>query len=199
MPAGRHRSFDKDVALEKTIRIYWKNGYANTSLEDITQAIGITKPSLYAAFGNKEQLFIAAVEQYAQQYLRPNFEHLTDPTQPLHQRLRNCLRSIARLFSPPNSSGGCLLAHSLCEFTADGMPEKAAQFLAELDQQQKQMLVHFFAEEKAQGNLRSESPPEVVALFFMSINGGIAALARCGTNLDELDKMIEHAVQTFQR
>ncbi|MEM7539431.1 MAG: TetR/AcrR family transcriptional regulator [Chloroflexota bacterium] len=196
MRAGRHRSFDKDVALEKAMRIYWRNGYTNTSIEDITREIGITKPSLYAAFGNKEQLFIAAVEQYTQQYLRPNFEHLTHPTQLLHQRLRNCLRSIARLFSPPNSSGGCLLAHSLCEFTADGMPEKAAQFLSDLNQQQEQMLVHFFSEEKTKGNLKHESSPQVVALFFMTISGGIAALARCGTELDKLDEMINHAVQT---
>ncbi|MEM7116330.1 MAG: TetR/AcrR family transcriptional regulator [Chloroflexota bacterium] len=197
MAAGRRRAFDIDVALEKAMRLYWKNGYTNTSLEEIIQTIGITKPSLYAAFGNKEQLFIAALERYLQQYLQPNFEYLTQPDQPLEQRLRQCLKAIARLFSPPNSPGGCLFAHSLCEFSADRMPENAAQLLSALNQQQEQMLENFFSAEMAAGNLRSDSPPRVVALFFMSINGGIAALARCGTKLEDLDQMIEHAVVKF--
>lgn len=193
--AGRHRSFDIDVALEKAMRIYWKNGYSNTSLEEIIQAIGITKPSLYAAFGNKEQLFIAALGHYLQQYLQPNFAHLTHPTHSLEDRLSNCLRSIARLFTPPNSPGGCLFAHSLCEFTADGMPEQATALMDELNQQQEEMLINFFSEEMAKGNIKSESSPRAVALFFMSVNGGIAALARIGTSLEDLDLMIDHGVK----
>lgn len=197
MAAGRRRAFDIDVALEKVMRLYWKNGYTNTSLGEIIQTLGITKPSLYAAFGNKEQLFIAALERYLQRYLQPNFEYLTQPNRPLEQRLRDCLRAIARLFSPPNSPGGCLFAHSLCEFSADRMPENAAKLLSTLNQQQEVMLENFFAAEIAAGNLQCESPARVVALFFMSINGGIAAMARCGTKLDDLDQMIDHAVLKF--
>jgi len=74
MAAGRPRSFDKDIALEKAMKLYWKQGYANTSLVDLTETLGITKPSLYAAFGGKEQLFISALELYAQQQLRSSLE-----------------------------------------------------------------------------------------------------------------------------
>lgn len=196
MAAGRHRSFDKQIALEKAMQVYWKNGYANTSLVDLTQALGITKPSLYAAFGNKEQLFIAALEQYSHQHLRPSLDQLTHPTKPLPQRLRSYLRSIARLSSLSNSSGGCLVANSACEFAADGMPENAAQFLSDLAQNQKKWLVNFFSEEKTKGNLKSQSSPQALAHFLMSINSGIAFQARNGISLHELDEMIEHVVQT---
>ena len=196
MAAGRPRTFDIDEALEKVMRIYWKNGYSNTSLGNIIETLGVTKPSLYAAFGNKEQLFIAALGHYLQTYLQPNFEHLTHSTNSLEDRLRNCLRSIASLFSPPNApGGGCLFAHSLCEFTADGMPEGAKMLLTELNHQQEEMLINFFADEIAKGNLKSDSPPRTVALFFMSVNGGIAALARCGTSLEDLNQMIDHGVK----
>ena len=64
MTAGRHRSFDKDNALEKAMLIFWKNGYPGTSLTELTNVMGINKSSLYAAFGNKEGLFNQAIEFY---------------------------------------------------------------------------------------------------------------------------------------
>ena len=197
MAAGRPRSFDKDIALEKAMKLYWKHGYANTSLVDLTEELGLTKPSLYAAFGDKEQLFISALELYAQQQLRSSLELLTEPTQPLQQRLRNYLKSVARVFTQPASPGGCLMVNSTCEFAAAGMPEQAKAFLSELSQAQKQRLVDFFAAEKANGTLQTKSSPMALALFLMSINSGLAVRARSGVPLEELDEMIEHAVETF--
>ena len=56
MKAGRHRVFDKDIALEQAMEVFWTNGFPGTSLSDLTTAMGINKPSLYSAFGNKEEL-----------------------------------------------------------------------------------------------------------------------------------------------
>ena len=89
------------------------------------------------------------------------------------------------------------MAHSMCEFKADGMPQAAAQLLTELHLQQEEMIVSFFSEEMEKGTLKSQSSPRAVALFLMSINAGIAAMTRVGISHDELDEMIEHAVQTF--
>ena len=61
---GRPRAFDMDTALEKALEVFWRKGYDGTSLSDLTDAMGINKPSLYAAFGNKEQLFLKAIELY---------------------------------------------------------------------------------------------------------------------------------------
>ncbi len=61
---GRPRAFDMDKALESALEVFWRKGYDGTSLTDLTEAMGINKPSLYAAFGNKEQLFLKAIEFY---------------------------------------------------------------------------------------------------------------------------------------
>src|ERR1700685_4312585 len=62
---GRPREFDTDAALEKAMRLFWAKGYEGTSVGDLTKTLGISKPSLYAAFGDKQSLFRAALERYA--------------------------------------------------------------------------------------------------------------------------------------
>src|ERR1700721_4762124 len=62
---GRPREFDTDAALEKAMRLFWAKGYEGTSVADLTKALGISRPSLYAAFGDKQSLFRAALERYA--------------------------------------------------------------------------------------------------------------------------------------
>jgi AcrR family transcriptional regulator len=62
--SGRPREFDLDAALDAAVTVFWKKGYEGTSLPDLTAAMGINRPSLYAAFGNKEALFRKAVERY---------------------------------------------------------------------------------------------------------------------------------------
>jgi AcrR family transcriptional regulator len=64
-PRGRPLSFDRDVALEKAMHVFWERGYEAASISDLTAAMGITPPSLYTAFGDKEKLFFEAIERYA--------------------------------------------------------------------------------------------------------------------------------------
>ena len=63
-PRGRPRSFDRERALEQAIEVFWKKGFEGASIADLTEAMGINPPSLYAAFGDKENLFLQAVERY---------------------------------------------------------------------------------------------------------------------------------------
>src|ERR1700733_4425852 len=66
MRTGRPREFNVDKALDKALKVFWRKGYEGTSLPDLTRAMGINRPSLYAAFGNKEALFRKAIDRYAQ-------------------------------------------------------------------------------------------------------------------------------------
>src|SRR5207237_3295974 len=77
---GRPRAFDVDEALDQALRVFWRKGYEGASLPDLTKAMGINRPSLYAAFGNKESLFRKALERYVEgpaAYVR---RALTEPT-----------------------------------------------------------------------------------------------------------------------
>src|SRR5688572_21010672 len=65
-PRGRPRAFDADKALDRALKVFWRKGYEGASLPDLTRAMGINRPSLYAAFGNKESLFRKALDRYAE-------------------------------------------------------------------------------------------------------------------------------------
>src|ERR1700724_4390739 len=64
MAMGRPREFDPDQVLDRALRVFWRSGYEGASMADLTEAMGITRPSLYAAFGNKEELFRKALDRY---------------------------------------------------------------------------------------------------------------------------------------
>src|SRR5262245_33795306 len=80
MAIGRPRAFDFDKALDRALAVFWRKGYEGASLPDLTKAMGINRPSLYEAFGNKESLFRKAIERYAQGPARHVREALKQPT-----------------------------------------------------------------------------------------------------------------------
>jgi AcrR family transcriptional regulator len=63
---GRPRFFDAEAALDRAVEVFWRQGYEGASLSDLTAAMGINRPSMYAAFGNKDDLFRRAVARYAE-------------------------------------------------------------------------------------------------------------------------------------
>src|ERR1700712_3712989 len=77
---GRPRTFELEDALDYAITVFWRQGYEGTSLEDLTEAMGISRPSLYAAFGNKEETFKRAVERYATVDMAYVDEAIAEPT-----------------------------------------------------------------------------------------------------------------------
>src|SRR5438445_11772806 len=73
---GRPRSFEPEVVLEQAMALFWRHGYSGTSFGDLTEATGLTKPSLYAAFGDKEALYLKCLQHYVEHHLRQQSLHL---------------------------------------------------------------------------------------------------------------------------
>lgn len=197
MIAGRPREFDKEKTLEAAMLVFWRNGYAGASLANLTDAMAINKPSMYAAFGNKEQLFMAALEQYINQYSFPIFENLLVADQPLAQRLIAYLKSVAHLFFQPELPAGCMMVNSVCESAGNSIPQSAHRLISEINQSTKQRLIDFFAEEQASGNLKSQCSPLTLANYLMSVVSGMAVLARDGATAEQLDEMIAFVATTI--
>src|SRR5215831_12284241 len=105
---GRPRSFDRDKALESALRLFWSQGYEGTSISDLTEAMGLTPPSLYGAYGDKKRLFLEAVERYEQTAGCFARKALTEePT--AEQAVRRLLLEAVKSFAAPQSPKGCLV------------------------------------------------------------------------------------------
>jgi len=198
MSAGRRRMFDQEQALEAAMRVFWHKGYVGTSLSDLTAAIGINKPSLYAAFGNKEQLFASALARYGSRYGLPHAERLLEPADTrLRDRLRNYLSSVAHMLTDPSLPGGCLIAQSSYEAGGGNLPEEATRTLAGLRQESRRLLAEVFEQEQAAENIRSKKDPDRMASYVMTVMMGMAAMARGGADLAELEGVIELAMESI--
>lgn len=197
MGAGRQREFDKDHALDSAMELFWRDGYNGTSLSDLTTVMDISKPSLYAAFGNKEALFISALKQYIHKYGTPHFNLLNTPHTGLQQRLQNYLKSIAKMVTDPKLPSGCFVATSTCEARSHCLPSDALQTITSINEATAKALVDFFENEKKQGHLTTSSPPDVLASYLLTLQYGLAVMARNGAKRSVLDKVIDHAIAIF--
>lgn len=197
MAAGRHRTFDKEDALVKAMEIFWRKGYSGTSLSDLTDAMGINKPSLYAAFGNKEELFASAIQQYVNLYGVPNFEKLSHPEGSFKQRMQNYLEANAKMITDSKLPGGCFVTNSTSEASSDCLPENAVRTITEINTVSIHAFTAFFKDEQTQGNLDSAVSPEVLADYLLSLQFGLAVMARNGTKRDRLKKVINYALSSF--
>ena len=197
MGAGRQRAFDKEEALNKAMEVFWRKGYSGTSLSDLTEAMGINKPSLYAAFGNKEDLFVSAINQYVGEYGIPHFEKLVSPDSSFKDRVKAYLESIAKMISDSKLPGGCFVATSTCEAGGDCLPENAMETILRINTTSTESFISLFRDEQAKGNIVSTAPPEVLADFLLTQQFGLAVMARNGIKEDRLKEVISHTVSCF--
>src|ERR1700740_396023 len=107
MAGGRPRALDADEALDRALEVFWRQGYEGTSLSDLTAAMGINRPSLYAAFGNKEQLFRRALNRYLSGPAACVGEALKEPT--ARQVAERTLRGVVEQMSDPKRPKGCMV------------------------------------------------------------------------------------------
>ncbi len=197
MSAGRPRTFDKEDALTKAMDVFWRNGYSGTSMSHLTGAMGITKPSLYAAFGNKEALFVSALNEYVQKHGLPHVEKLHTEGLDLKARLRNYLTSLARMQTDASLPGGCFVTASTCEAGGDGLPSEALHAVIHINEGTTRALSAFFKDEQAKGNLAKDRSSQHLADSLLTIQFGLAVMARNGVGLARLKHVIEHALDGF--
>jgi AcrR family transcriptional regulator len=197
MGAGRQREFDEQVALDAAMEVFWSNGYSGTSLSHLTDAMGINKPSLYAAFGNKEALFIRALDQYVTKHGSPHSTELHSPSKSLRSRVSAYLMSISRMVCDPALPGGCFVAETTSEAGGDCLPPDASRAVAKINQRTRSGLIDFFRHEASAGNLGDASSPEVLADYLLTLQYGLAVMGRNRVKSEDLDAVIEYAVANF--
>lgn len=197
MKCGRHRNFNENNALEQAMFIFWEKGYAGTSLSDLTEAMGINKPSLYATFGNKESLFIKAMNHYTENYASPLFHPLTEKKKDLKSRLKSYLLGIIDAQYNPHCPKGCFVSLGINECNNSLIPEKARQVILEARDLGKKYLTTLFKEEQKNGTFPKKLDPKSTATMLFVFIHGAAAMARGGYKKNEIQNAIEIALLPF--
>ena len=117
MTRGPSKQFDAEVALEQAMRVFWSHGYEAASLSELLKAMGIGKKSLYDTYGNKESLFLKALEHYAHTTIRDMRTRLSAEGSPLGN-LKQLLQSWQEMHGQPGSCG-CMLGTNIADFNTD--------------------------------------------------------------------------------
>jgi AcrR family transcriptional regulator len=173
--AGRPLSFDRELALERAMLVFWRYGYEATSLNDLTSAMGITPPSLYTAFGDKERLFLEAVEYYLAK--KPCFfESIVAEPLTAKESIRSYLEVIAISQSDPNQPPGCMVVTSATNCTAASahVQEVLADYRGQMEASIKQRLDRGVSE----GDLAADTDTAALASFFVTVIHGMSTQAR---------------------
>lgn len=124
MPSGRVRQFDTDKALDRAMDVFWKRGYEGATLDELTAAMGINRPSLYAAFGNKEELYRKALDRYRSGPVAFVAEALGKPT--AREVAEALLRGTVRMLTDRSHPGGCMVIRGTlaCGAEAEGVRQE---------------------------------------------------------------------------
>jgi len=189
---GRHRQFDENEALESALSVFWQKGYEGTSLDDLTKATGVARPGLYSAFGNKEQLFLRALDLYEAKYMGFMSDALNEPTS--RQVVDRILNGSA-LLQTTNSQPGCLGINGALACSDD--TENIRRELIRRRAANEAALIKRFEKARQEGDLAASEDCKALASFIMVLSQGMAVQAKAGVSHNALKGMIAHALATW--
>ncbi|MFY1674098.1 TetR/AcrR family transcriptional regulator [Plantactinospora sp. WMMB334] len=192
---GRPRGFDIDEALERAMQVFWARGYEGASLTDLTGAMGITKTSMYAAFGNKEQLFRKALQRYGQGPASYATHALKEPT--ARAVAEAFLRGSVQTTTRPDAPSGCLSVQGALASGDDGRP--AREVLVDWRNDAGARLEERFQRAVEEGDLPPDANPTRLARYIMTVLFGIAVQAASGLGPDELQEIADTAMLSWPR
>ncbi len=190
---GRPLSFDRDAALHQAMLLFWRHGYEATSLSDLTAAMGVTSPSIYAAYGDKKRLFLAAVERYVGGPVTAR--SIIDDAPTARDAAANLLQASVIGFTGADTPPGCLLASSAISCSA-----AAADVQAELASIRRSIEAHLrlrIEHAVEIGEMPASSDAVALAGYIMAVIQGLSTLARDGATREKLLRVASAAMAAW--
>lgn len=190
---GRPREFDIETAVEKAMNAFWSKGYEGTSLLDLTKAMGISRPSLYAAFGSKEQLFLRVLDKYRTEPASYMAHALSRST--AREVFEGLLDGAIRLQAGGSNPLGCLFVQG-----ALATNEASASVRQELVSRRfagEEAIRSRFEKAKNEGDLPAGSSPTDLAKFTVTLLHGLAVQAASGDKIEDLRQVTRIALGAF--
>ena len=190
---ARPRQFNRDEALDKAMLVFWQKGYEATFLDDLTRAMGINRPSLYNAFGDKHALYMEALGRYRALYggkmlsalghastLKVGFERIFADL--IEESTERCCR-------------GCMIVNSTVEGCA--ISEEVAAFVEETDGASKRAFAVAIGNTQQKGELSSREDPEALATYLYSAIQGLQVRAKAGEDRESLEAIARLALSVL--
>lgn len=187
---GRPRGFDRDAALRAAMRVFWAKGFENASMTDLIEAMGIGSPSLYAAFGSKEDLFQEAVKLYSSEHGGGIWEAL-DREPRIADAVGAFLDATARMYSTAGQPQGCMIVLGARQ-GAQG-ESAVADELRRRRSHGVQVLRARFARAAAEGELPASLDPDELGTYYATVQHGMSILARDGADQATLQAVARQA------
>jgi AcrR family transcriptional regulator len=190
---GRPRAFDLEAALDRAMHVFWDKGYEGASLSNLTRAMRINRPSLYAAFGNKEQLFRKVLDRYMDGPVAFFGKALAAPK--ARAVVEQIFLGTARMAEDPRIPAGCLMVQgALACGSASARKEVAARRAAA-----EVALRHRLQRAKREGDLPKSADPAELAHYVMTVVRGMAVQSAGGASRDQLRRVAQIALRAWPK
>lgn len=187
MEMARPKSFERDEVLDRAIEAFWCKGYEATSIQDLVEGMGINRGSLYATFGDKHALFLAAIERYYGRALAATVHELES-----HERARDgievAIRSLADSMAHDRRRRGCLMTNSAVELAPHC--RDTARTVAEYYRRTEDAFCDAMTRARAQGDLESPIEERALARFVICTLQGLQVVSKVSADRKSIDDII---------
>ncbi|MGC4393770.1 TetR/AcrR family transcriptional regulator [Agrobacterium sp. M50-1] len=191
---GRPRLLDRNAGLDVAARLFWERGYEGTSIADLTHAMGITPPSLYATFGSKEELFRLALDHSIAQQSQRRSEMLQAKI-PAYETLASYLYDIAEGDTQPDKPRGCIVSTAVLQHSEENA--SVARTAAAWREAAMQILKTRFDRAVSEGELPEQTNTDTLARFYGAIIQGMSAQACDGACTARLKDLVDVALTAW--
>jgi AcrR family transcriptional regulator len=191
-PRGRPREFDREAALDAAVEVFWRKGFEAASIHELTEAMGVNPPSLYAAFGGKEQLFLAAMERY-DRARGDDCPYDGEPT--ARSAIAHLLDYTVRSFTARGHPRGCMMM--MAAATSSNSSAALQEALARQRLASREHLRLRIARGIRDGDVPAGTDPGALADFYAAVLAGMSTLARDGASRESLGATAERALAVF--
>lgn len=191
---GRPRGFDEEAALEAAMRVFWEKSYEGASVADLTEAMGINRSSIYAAFGDKESIFHRVMERYREARMTYIRQALAQPS--LRDVVARLIHGTAEFLSTPRNPRGCLLIQGALACGTDA--ESVKQAMIDWRKSGEAALKKRLQQAQSEGQLPAGIQPGDFARYVSSIMAGLGIQAANGATRAQLRRVAEVALRCIE-
>jgi TetR/AcrR family transcriptional repressor of nem operon len=188
------KQFDRDEVIERAMDLFWKRGYESTSVDDLVEATGINRGSLYGTFGDKRRLFLATIDRYWETFAEGMISTLSDPDP--YQAIEGMFQSIIQRISDPKFPRGCFITNTSleCPTCDDSIARKISELLA----RQETAIYQALRRAQTEGKLSPILDVKALARYFLGVAQGINVVHKAVADPEAIKDIARVAVSVLR-